>query len=274
MATIDFACPGCETTIKAPTRFAGRDAQCPKCSATVTIPAADPAAGAIAVPDATAARSASPPRHAVPATVALVAAVAGALVWAGIAYFTGYEVGWVAWGIGAVVGGAAVATGGRGQVMAVTCAGFALVAILGGKLLTIQLHVDSALRRELAPHYAEMVRDARDFARIAADATDDQVEDFMIDHEFHVPVGEFRAEIAPALLDFARTEPTFDDWAELYVEQAKSEFELSTTLASTLGMVDLVFAFLGISTAYMLVNVRTQQEATAGARSGARHGIG
>ena len=28
----------------------------------------------------------------------------GAAVWAGIAYFAGYEVGWVAWGIGALVG--------------------------------------------------------------------------------------------------------------------------------------------------------------------------
>ena len=34
----------------------------------------------------------------------VVAGSIGALIWAAIAYFTGYEVGWVAWGVGGLVG--------------------------------------------------------------------------------------------------------------------------------------------------------------------------
>ena len=28
----------------------------------------------------------------------------GAVIWAGISYFTGYEIGWIAWGVGGMVG--------------------------------------------------------------------------------------------------------------------------------------------------------------------------
>ncbi len=66
---------------------------------------------------------------------ALVAGLIGAALWAGIVYFTNYEVGIVAWAIGGMVGiGAAI--GARGEGGALTGAMAAIVAmasIVGGK---------------------------------------------------------------------------------------------------------------------------------------------
>lgn len=66
----------------------------------------------------------------------------GALLWAGIAYANGYEVGYVAWAIGGLVGGGMVLGGGRGVAHAGIAAALALVDILGGKVYGTHLLVE------------------------------------------------------------------------------------------------------------------------------------
>lgn len=67
------------------------------------------------------------------------AGFAGAAVWALIAWLTGYEIGWIAWGIGAAVG-AAVAWGSEGTpTMGVAAVIISVLAILGGKYITVEL---------------------------------------------------------------------------------------------------------------------------------------
>lgn len=64
----------------------------------------------------------------------LVAALLGGLIWAAIVLVTDYEVGWVAWGIGALVGFAmAAVTRTRGRSMALAAAALALVGLIAGK---------------------------------------------------------------------------------------------------------------------------------------------
>jgi hypothetical protein len=64
----------------------------------------------------------------------LVAALLGGLGWAAIVLFTQYEIGWVAWGIGALVGVAmGRATPARSGKLAVAAAVLALVGLLAGK---------------------------------------------------------------------------------------------------------------------------------------------
>ncbi|MBL8897640.1 MAG: hypothetical protein JNM84_08430, partial [Planctomycetes bacterium] len=63
------------------------------------------------------------------------AALLGALVWAAISHFANFEIGWIAWGIGAGAGAACAALGGRTQVHAILCAAIALAGIAGGKAL-------------------------------------------------------------------------------------------------------------------------------------------
>jgi len=67
----------------------------------------------------------------------LVGGAIGALLWAGVVVFTGYEVGWIAWGVGGLVG-YGVAKGNEGGGRSSTAAGtlavvIAALAILGGK---------------------------------------------------------------------------------------------------------------------------------------------
>lgn len=67
----------------------------------------------------------------------LVAALLGGVVWAAIGIYGNLEVGWVAWGIGLLVGGAMVkATPKRSRSLAVAAAALALVGLLAGKAMT------------------------------------------------------------------------------------------------------------------------------------------
>lgn len=68
----------------------------------------------------------------------LVAALISAVIWAGIAVASGYEIGWLAIGVGFLVG-KAVSLGGKGvtQFYGVVGAILALVGILVGKYFTI-----------------------------------------------------------------------------------------------------------------------------------------
>jgi len=67
--------------------------------------------------------------------LALVAGLAGALAWAVVGYYTHFEIGWLAWGIGALVGaaarfGASSHAGMRSGLVAVV---IAVLAVLAGK---------------------------------------------------------------------------------------------------------------------------------------------
>ena len=80
----------------------------------------------------------------------LVAAIAGGIVWGLIVKWTDYEVGFVAWGIGFLVGIAVLtaARGARGlelQVVAVVCA---LVGVLVGKYLSFAWVLQEVAERE------------------------------------------------------------------------------------------------------------------------------
>lgn len=71
----------------------------------------------------------------------VIAGAIGALVWAGIAYFTGYEVGWVAWGVGGLVGLGVVLgnSGERSPQAGVLAVVITVLALLAAKYTTVQL---------------------------------------------------------------------------------------------------------------------------------------
>lgn len=72
----------------------------------------------------------------------LVGGVIGAVIWASVAYFTQYEIGWIAWAVGGLVG-YGVAWGNRGVDHSSTSAGvlavgITLLALAAGKYLAVQ----------------------------------------------------------------------------------------------------------------------------------------
>jgi hypothetical protein len=81
----------------------------------------------------------------------LVAAVAGGFLWAVIVVSTGYEVGWVAWGVGGLVGFTMLKVAGMPSPgLGARAAVLAAVGLLVGKWLIIEIGVRADLRDEIA----------------------------------------------------------------------------------------------------------------------------
>ncbi len=77
---------------------------------------------------------------------AVVGGMIGAAIWGAIVYFTGYEIGWIAWGIGGLVGVGAqmgVRTGGGvpNATLPFMAAGVALLAVLAGKYSAVEIGI-------------------------------------------------------------------------------------------------------------------------------------
>ena len=75
----------------------------------------------------------------------LIAAAVGAGIWAAISYYAHFELGWIAWIIGGMVGIAVAATAQEhaGMMTGVGAAAIALAGILGGKYISIRMEVNS-----------------------------------------------------------------------------------------------------------------------------------
>lgn len=91
----------------------------------------------------------------------VVGGAIGAGIWAGIVVATGYEVGWIAWGVGALVGLAVAAAAGRARVQqgdlpAIGAALIALVSVVAGKYVATSLLVHQYLNESRAEIGAEL----------------------------------------------------------------------------------------------------------------------
>jgi len=148
-----------------------------------------------------------------------------------------YEVGFVAWGIGVMVGLAAWKGGGRGGGVAVACAVLALASIAAGKLGGAWLvrgaamdEVGGYFTREL---YEEYLRDTRDWSELPSDPDRTLVTTFMVEHgytEASAPSEieddeflDFLEQIAPMLEALHDEPPTYETWAEGQAEASRRE---------------------------------------------------
>jgi hypothetical protein len=204
--------------------------------------------------------------------VTLLAAALGALAWGAVTYFSGYEVGYVAWGIGALVGVAMVKLGGRNQACAGAAAVLAVAGIAGGKLIATYFVVEKELgascqetfTREL---HGELTRDAADFAQLASNPSDEELRVFMVDHRYtpaEAPeqvepqeVQEFLATTAQDLRSMRSQPPTYEEWYAAQVAESRRAFEADFSIVQAnldeLNGFDLLWVFLGVSTAFGIV---------------------
>lgn len=82
----------------------------------------------------------------------LLAGVLGALIWAGIAYYTGYEVGWVAWGVGLMVGGG-VLVGSKGEVSTTNgtiAVAITVLCLIAGKFAAVHFTLQDTWSNEFS----------------------------------------------------------------------------------------------------------------------------
>jgi hypothetical protein len=100
---------------------------------------------------------------------AAVGAGIGAAIWAVVCYQTGYEVGWIAWGVG-VLAGFGMLAGVRSNTSVATgalAAGVSLIGVGAGKYLTVSAMVDHGLKK--ASVMRQIVTDERATAMLARD---------------------------------------------------------------------------------------------------------
>ena len=197
---------------------------------------------------------------------AAVGALLGAIIWAVISATTGYEVAYVAWGIGLLVGFGAKAAGGEGKSIGVMCALLALVAIFCGKVFAVQYTMPGEIRKlaeEEYPRslYDEITLDAADFAEVSSE---EEYPAFMVAHGYSAaehPEGvtaeelaEFKEYWVEDLRAFHADQPTFEEWREHAVESAvdlvMANLPITQAVVEDLGLLDILFAVLGLATAY------------------------
>jgi len=205
------------------------------------------------------------------------AALVGAVAWAAIVHTTNYEIGYVAWGIGLLVGGAAVKLGGSGTTMGVTAAALTVLSILGGKLggtyFAREKVIDEIRATEFTQaQFEELLVDARDFQQLT-DRGDEAVWKFMGTHDYLVEEGGplnaeeldyFREVQVPYLETLHAAPPTYEDWRTArdadFSQAFRDEYPLHDVVAQEAGLLDILFAGLGISTAFGLCSRAARSE--------------
>ena len=233
-------------------------------------------------------KSRAPQSSTTPASLvaASLAALVGMLVWAGVSFFTGYEVGYVAWGVGLLVGLATVRFGGRGMTSAGVAAGLTVAGIAGGKLLGTSFVADSELEKGCQETftgelYQELVADAAAFAQLPEDVDEREIRRFMIEHYYSgadslsqvqpEELKTFLSNDAPKLRKLHSNKLSFEDWYAQCEADSREAFEETFSVVQAnideLDAIDLVFVFLGVSTAFGMVRRADAQAAEEAAEA-------
>ena len=146
-----------------------------------------------------------------PLTLGAASALVGAAAWGLLIIYAHIESGWLAWGIGALVGFAVVKGGGHGKAMAVCAALLTLLAIGSGKHIAFQTLVadetDQILEQYDEAAYLERTKDATDCVALGSTRPSRAIEAYIQDHRFDATVAEFPQYQAPLLEHFAAAPP-------------------------------------------------------------------
>jgi len=193
----------------------------------------------------------------------VIAGIAGALIWAAIAYYVNMEIGLLAWGIGAGVGFAmAMGSKNMGLVPAVAAGIITIASLCGGKYLAVHFSM-SEFDKQVAEEQPEWTDDAIIF-RIAYDNTTaliDSGQDIEWQNGATLDTVESIEDYPPEVLSDA--EEQFDNMApearaaikaeltaeyDQFIAAARSQIANEGFFAS-FGLFDIIFFLLGIFTA-------------------------
>jgi hypothetical protein len=212
------------------------------------------------------------------------AAFAGAAVWAALAIYANVQIGWIAWGVGALIGLAMVKGGGHGQMLAVVAAVLAVLAIGTGRYATYQAVLDEAAQQAFPDDMFDAYKaDATAWKALGASPTDEQVTEFALDREYDVDsAAEFRMVVAPRLNWLAESERTLADWRTFEAGNLQAQFGFVEYLKEDFHPLDILFVLLGLGSAFGIVSrhttamqveareqIRAEREAEAAAQQAA-----
>ena len=90
------------------------------------------------------------PKRASPLLAGILFGMVAAVVWTLIVYFTGYEIGWVAWGVGALIGLAVAKSAHEPNAsLGPTAAALAAASLILAKVLIVEFAAPSAVSKEV-----------------------------------------------------------------------------------------------------------------------------
>jgi len=193
---------------------------------------------------------------------ALGAGLMGAAVWAGIAIASDYEIGWIAWGIGAAVGAAFHRLGGHGAAGPLLCAAIAVASIGTGKYVAFRTSVNNEMAEILDSEEMRMEYAAHKAFGAAYSAAETEDEKEALARDWIVEEGDDPATVSAQRLDHFREnelpeiiaihsgEKSFDEFKSGFRELVMAE----VSFADTLGGFDLLWIALGVMTAWRLAS--------------------
>ncbi len=199
--------------------------------------------------------------------MAVGGALVGAAVWAAVAHFANYEIGWLAWGLGGLVGWATLQGGGRGMKAAVMAAVLAAASIGLGRVAGIHFSIEKELGSmfgdaESIEGFQEFESDGKAYFALA-DASGDKVLQQFLDVRGYVGTGEEGAvtmeDVAQARVDtvpgwLTVSQPGgLEKYKQQMTSEIKGDFSLWEAFKESFGMLDLLFLGLGVVTAFKMV---------------------
>ncbi len=201
-----------------------------------------------------------------PVAVALL----GALLWKFIAVTFNYELGLIAWLVGGAIGFSAAVAGAKGQGAAVACAVLALLAILGGKYMAASSIISDVAASvtangelegmDLRAVYEELRLDA---ARFSESVTDDRsLRVFLVERGYSEAadassvtdeeIRSFKEFEQPRLEAMLSNPQSYEEWKNDTLAPDLEDISVVGVIIEDLGLIDFLFLFLGIGTAYRL----------------------
>lgn len=188
---------------------------------------------------------------------ALVAALLGMVGWYLLIKVTGYQIGYAAWGVGALTGFGARVLGASGSTKLGVCAGlFAFIAIIGGQFLVVRSFASEEFDKIGFTSYQEQM----DTANVAVKLQNDDETKAFIAKQDEIKVEEvsadrlkeFRETDLPKYRDFIDGKPSKAEFTSRFNRAMNSwgvQFEM---LKESLGIFTLLWLFLGVGSAYKL----------------------
>ena len=192
-----------------------------------------------------------------PALIAgIVAALAGGAIWAAIVAVTNYEVGWVAWGVGALVGFAmSKATAARGRALGIAAAGLAAVGLIAGKAFILEFATRPALVGDIQADTAWMAQAAAFELQRTGDLPEDvqrQLDELASGDTISDTLWEEMLAVGAAHADTVGPEER-ERIAAQFADHIYQRMGFFTLLAGQMTVWDLLWFFLAVTTAWKIM---------------------
>ena len=188
---------------------------------------------------------------------ALIASIVGMVGWFLLIKATGYEIGYAAWGVGALTGVGARVVGAEASTKLGLFAGlFAFIAIIGGQYLALRSIVEKEFNEVALVSYQEQLDQANAAVALttveetkAFIAKQDEVNASEVSND---RLKEFRETELPKFRDLIAGKPSkaeFLSRMDVFKNSLGTQFAM---LKASIGLFTLLWIFLGVGSAYKL----------------------